>query len=235
MIITVYDVYSPLSIQGAEKCRIMQKKSRPTPCNRLFFPTFYSILIGVGRNSPDMKVFGKHFNKTTEVFNMKKALTAKVICRMGITAGLYATLTVLLAPISYGQFQVRVSECLTLLPLVFPETVIGLTVGCLIANFFGNGILDVIFGTLATLVSSLLILLIGKFIKNKGLKIFLSALCVSVINAVVIPFTYLALTELKTLYFINAGWIFLGEAVSSGILGTLVVLSVMKITAKEKE
>ena len=182
-----------------------------------------------------MKVFGKHFNKTTEVFNMKKALTAKVICRMGITAGLYATLTVLLAPISYGQFQVRVSECLTLLPLVFPETVVGLTVGCLIANFFGNGILDVIFGTLATLVSSLLILLIGKFIKNKGLKIFLSALCVSVINAVVIPFTYLALTELKTLYFINAGWIFLGEAVSSGVLGTLVVLSVMKITAKEKE
>lgn len=166
---------------------------------------------------------------------MKKALTAKVICRMGITAGLYATLTVLLAPISYGQFQVRVSECLTLLPLVFPETVVGLTVGCLIANFFGNGILDVVFGTLATLVSSLLILLIGKFIKNKGLKIFLSALCVSVINAVVIPFTYLALTELKTLYFINAGWIFLGESVSSGVLGTLVVLSVMKITAKKND
>lgn len=151
---------------------------------------------------------------------------------MGVTAALYATLTIILAPISYGQFQVRVSESLTLLPLLFPETVVGLTVGCLVANFFGNGILDIVFGTLATLVSSLLVALFSKIIKPLWLKIGLSALCVSVINAIVVPFTYLAVTDLKTLYFINAAWIFLGEAVSSGILGTLVFVTMRKLTLK---
>ena len=75
----------------------------------------------------------------------------------GMVAALYAALTVLLAPLSYGPVQLRFSEGLTLLPYFLPEAVPGLAVGCLIANLFGGyGAVDVIVGTGATLLAALL-------------------------------------------------------------------------------
>jgi uncharacterized membrane protein len=67
---------------------------------------------------------------------------------------LYFTLTVALAPISYGAFQFRVAEALCVLPFLFPECTIGLTLGCMFANIFGGfGLPDVVFGSLATLLA----------------------------------------------------------------------------------
>ncbi|NLL37065.1 MAG: QueT transporter family protein [Fretibacterium sp.] len=75
----------------------------------------------------------------------------------GMIAAAYAALTVLLAPISYGPIQLRISEALTLLPFYFPEAVPGLFIGCLVANFLGGyGILDVIVGSSATLLAACL-------------------------------------------------------------------------------
>lgn len=72
-------------------------------------------------------------------------------------AALYAALTLVLAPISYGPIQFRVSEALTLLPWYLPEAVPGLFVGCAIANFFGEcGLVDMVVGSLATLIAALL-------------------------------------------------------------------------------
>ena len=51
-----------------------------------------------------------------------------------LTAALYAVLTVLLAPLSYGPVQFRFSEALTLLPYFLPEAIPGLAVGCLVAK-----------------------------------------------------------------------------------------------------
>ena len=75
----------------------------------------------------------------------------------GMVAALYAALTMLLAPLSYGPVQLRFSEGLTLLPYFLPEAVPGLAAGCLIANLFGGyGAVDVIVGTGATLLAALL-------------------------------------------------------------------------------
>lgn len=74
-----------------------------------------------------------------------------------VVAALYAALTLLLAPISYGNIQVRISEALTVLPFFAPYTGAGLFVGCLIANLlspFGINLLDVVFGSLATLLAA---------------------------------------------------------------------------------
>jgi uncharacterized membrane protein len=78
----------------------------------------------------------------------------KSIALGGVIAALYAALTVGLAPLSYGALQFRVSEALTLLPFYLPEAVPGLFVGCLVANFFGNGLLDVVVGSAATLIAA---------------------------------------------------------------------------------
>ena len=72
-------------------------------------------------------------------------------------AAIYAALTFMLQPISFGPWQVRVSEALCVLPALFPAAIPGLAVGCLIANMAGGfGLPDIIFGTLATLAAALL-------------------------------------------------------------------------------
>jgi uncharacterized membrane protein len=79
------------------------------------------------------------------------------LCRAAVIGALYAVVTLLLAPISYGNIQCRVSEALCILPWFFPETAWGLFAGCFLANLLGgNGPLDVIFGSLATLIAGLI-------------------------------------------------------------------------------
>jgi len=84
-------------------------------------------------------------------------VTTKQITRAALVAGLYAVLTIVLAPISYGAVQVRVADALAVLPYIFPETAVGLFVGCIIANMIGGyGVLDIVFGGLSTLVAGVL-------------------------------------------------------------------------------
>lgn len=79
------------------------------------------------------------------------------LVRAALIGGVYVALTMLFAPISFGPAQVRVSEALALLPWMWPEAVPGLFIGCVISNFIGGfGIIDVVFGSLATLGAAIL-------------------------------------------------------------------------------
>jgi len=85
---------------------------------------------------------------------MKKTV---FMVQAALIAAVYATVTIALAPISYGQLQVRVSEALTVLPFFTPAAIPGLFVGCIVANIFGGGgPIDIIFGSLATLMAAYL-------------------------------------------------------------------------------
>lgn len=100
-------------------------------------------------------------------------------------AALYTGLTFVLAPISFGPVQFRVSEALTLLPFCLPEAVPGLFVGCLISNMLGGfGITDIILGSAATLAAA--------WVTAKMPNVWLAALPPVVINAVVVG-AYIAL------------------------------------------
>lgn len=73
----------------------------------------------------------------------------------GVVAGLYAALSLALYPFSFGVYQVRVAEALTVIPFLTPAAVPGLFVGCLVANIFGGmGWLDIVIGSLITLISA---------------------------------------------------------------------------------
>ncbi len=79
------------------------------------------------------------------------------LCRAAVVGALYAAVTLLAAPISFGAIQCRVSEALCILPWLFPETAQGLFCGCILANLIGGyGPLDVVFGSLTTLAAGLL-------------------------------------------------------------------------------
>lgn len=89
--------------------------------------------------------------------------TAKNLAHAGIIAALYAALTILLAPISFGLVQCRVSEALGILPVFTGAAVPGLFLGCLIANLItGAPIYDVLFGSLATLLAAAITRLLAK-------------------------------------------------------------------------
>ncbi|MGL5647293.1 MAG: QueT transporter family protein [Clostridium sp.] len=80
-----------------------------------------------------------------------------LITKLAIVCALYAGLTIGLAPIGYGIFQIRLSEVLVLLAFFDRRYVISLTLGCLIANLMSPfGAADIIFGTLGTLCSTYL-------------------------------------------------------------------------------
>lgn len=99
--------------------------------------------------------------------------------RAAMIGAIYVVITVIFAPISYGLFQVRISEMLMVLPYFTGAAIPGLFVGCLIANIIGgHGILDIIFGSLATLISAYLV----SKISNK----FLVPLPPVIINALIV-------------------------------------------------
>lgn len=103
------------------------------------------------------------------------------ITRCAAVAALYAALSLLLAPISYGEFQLRLPEVLSLLPVFGFDYVISITLGCFAANFLGSsyGILDVVFGTLSTFLAGTLTYLLRR---NK----YLAALPPVLVNAAVV-------------------------------------------------
>ena len=109
----------------------------------------------------------------------KKLLTTRSLCVSAVIAALYAAMTLLLAPISYGPIQLRLSEAMTLLPILLPQAVPGLFVGCLIANLYTGMLTDIIFGSLATLLAA-----IGTFLLRK--KPFLAASCPVLSNSVIV-------------------------------------------------
>lgn len=108
-------------------------------------------------------------------------METKNIARIAIIAALYAVITIIFTPISYGPIQVRISEALTVLPFFIPQSIWGLFLGCLIANFYGGyGVIDIIFGSLATLLAG--------FLTRKMPSIYLAPLPPVIVNAVVVGF-----------------------------------------------
>ncbi|MFS1663487.1 QueT transporter family protein [Streptococcus sp. zg-JUN1979] len=83
-----------------------------------------------------------------------KTFTVNDFAKMAIVAALYVVLTTLppLNAISYGAYQFRVAEMLNFLAFYNRRYIVSVTVGCMIANFFTYGLIDVVVGGLSTLI-----------------------------------------------------------------------------------
>lgn len=143
-------------------------------------------------------------------------MQTKKVVRVSAIAALYAAITIVFAPLSYGVIQVRISEALTVLPFIFPESVLGLFVGCLLANIYGGlGFIDIVFGSLATLLAA--------YFTSKMPHALLAPLPPVLINAVVVacvlkyvlgyPFLlsmfYVGLGEFLACYFLGLPLLYL--------------------------
>ena len=148
------------------------------------------------------------------------------LTRAAIIAALYAALTLLLSPLSFGLVQVRFSEALTLLPVLLPEAVPALAVGCLIANVLGGATaLDIVFGSLATLLAALFTRALRRRLPAAMLMpvLFNGVIVGLVVHTAYAPGVPVALCMLSV-----AG----GEAVSCCILGPVVLRALGRIPQK---
>lgn len=113
-------------------------------------------------------------------------MPVRKIAFAAIIAAAYAALT-MINPFGYGPIQFRFSEILCILPLFFPFSVWGLFVGCIIANLISAyGVLDVVFGSLATLIAGLGTMYIGKLGKGNTVSKILGCLPPVVFNALIV-------------------------------------------------
>lgn len=84
------------------------------------------------------------------------------VAQAGVIAAVYAALTLAMVqtPLGYGPVQLRLSEALTVVACLTPAAIPGLWAGTLIANAWmlaqvgALGLLDVVFGSLATLAGA---------------------------------------------------------------------------------
>lgn len=145
------------------------------------------------------------------------------MAQAALIAALYVVLTMVFAPFSFREIQVRVSEALTILPAFTPAAVPGLFIGCLLANLLGGAAVpDVIFGSLATLI--------GAFFtwKLRNKHPFLAPVPPILSNMLIIPFV------LRYAYGVPMAIPFMmltvgfGEVLSCGVLGMLLYYALKK-------
>lgn len=87
-----------------------------------------------------------------------KGFKIKNIADNGLVAALYVAISLITYPLSFGMIQFRVAEILVLLCFFRKDFAIGLFIGCLVTNIASFSPLDILFGSLATLLSCLVIM-----------------------------------------------------------------------------
>ena len=81
----------------------------------------------------------------------------KKLTRSALIAALYVLLVFVFQVSSFGPIQIRVAEALTVLPILFPEAVLGIFVGVLLSNILGGmGMWDILGGSLISLVAAMI-------------------------------------------------------------------------------
>lgn len=146
----------------------------------------------------------------------------RFITHAAIIAAIYAVLTIATWEFSSLAIQVRVAEALCVLIYYTPAAVPGVFVGCLLANVFGGSWIDIVFGSLATLIAALITGAIPKKLK------YLYPLPTIVVNTLIIPFVlYFGYgvtsmgnaTSMVAVLALLALSIFIGETISCYVIG----------------
>ena len=156
----------------------------------------------------------------------QKKLSVRRLVRCAVIAAVYVVVCLVLAPFSYGAVQVRVAAALCLLPVFGAESIVGVTLGCFLANLIGSTVIDVVFGTLATLMACLVTYKLRN-VRIKGLAIPASlppvVFNMIIVGAFEITFFFSDGAPTAALAAFNAVTVGIGEIISCTVLGVALV------------
>ena len=134
----------------------------------------------------------------------------------GVVAALYTCLTLAFAPISFGPLQARIAEALFVMPCFINAAMPGLFIGCMLSSILtGAPVYDVIFGSLATLIASLLTARLEKRSASEFLLPLPTVLSNGIIVGMILKFFYAENLSLPLLML----YVALGEALVCYLLG----------------
>jgi uncharacterized membrane protein len=173
------------------------------------------------------------------------------LAQAGMIAAVYAAATLvtilLLQGLAWGPIQFRISEAIVVLAALTPAAVPGLSIGCVIANLIACvingtgalGLLDVVFGSLATLVgalwcrkfrNNLKLALLGPVIANALIVPAYLPLLLQGLGFYTIPFTDIALDGAYVpMYLFGVLATGLGEALVIFVLGYPLLKALKKL------
>lgn len=153
----------------------------------------------------------------------------KTVVYGAIIAAMYTMLTVFVSAfgLANGAIQVRISEALTILPYFTPYAIPGLFAGCLISNIItGCVIWDTIFGSIATLIGAVITYYLGRLpFKNSK---WLAPLGPIAANTAIIPIILSKVYGAKEAIWFLCVTIGIGEVLSCGVLGMILLVSLEK-------
>lgn len=148
-----------------------------------------------------------------------------LIAQAAVIAAIYVILVFIFQLTSFGPVQFRIAEALTVLPYFTSAAIPGVTIGCLLSNLlFGAETLDIIFGTMATLIAAILSYRL-RF--NR----FLVPIPPILVNALVLPWIFLyAYTNMTSdpipLLMLSFGG---GQLISAGVLGMVLLFAMERV------
>ena len=146
------------------------------------------------------------------------------LTQAAMIATLYVVLTFIANALGLasGVIQVRLSEMLTVLPFFTPAAIPGVTIGCLLSNILtGASLMDIIFGSLATLIGA-----IGSYLLRRNK--FLVPLPPILANAIIVPWILrlsYGVPDAIPFMMLTVG---IGEVISCGILGLALIFILSK-------
>lgn len=156
-----------------------------------------------------------------------------------MVAALYVALTLLSETLGMANYpiQVRLSEALCVMPIYSAAAVPGLFCGCLIANLImSSPWQDIVFGSLATLLGAGGAYLLG-LASKRGVKFckWLASVPNIIFNTLTVPLVLCYAYEITepglAVMFLTVG---VGEIVSSGVIGTMLIPMLDKIMKRIK-
>lgn len=158
--------------------------------------------------------------------NVRYLTKASLIAAIYIVLVLLQLLPVPLASLTFGPIQLRLAEGLTLLPLVESAAVPGLFVGCLLANlllapYSGFGLIDIIGGSLVTLLAA--------YLTSKMKTKFTAMLPPVILNGLIVSIWVSYFTKIPYVYTVLG--IGGGELVSVVLFGSLILYVYEKATS----
>ena len=161
----------------------------------------------------------------------------RTIVYTGVVAALYVVLTLPFAQVAYGPVQFRMAEALTILPVFGLRFIPGVSLGCLIANVLNPGslgLVDIIFGTLATVIAGFGSRWIGK--KKDVLGIIPPIIANGLIVGFYLPFLLVdeGSSVKGSAILISMGEVALSEAVVMVLIGLPLLLVIKRTSLKDK-
>jgi len=157
--------------------------------------------------------------------------SSKELALTAIFAAMYAIGVVFLAPISFGIYQVRIADALLPLSIIFGfPAVIGLSLGCLIANIYGNlSIIDIFGGAIANFVACALAWLIGR---DGVTRRFLSCLIENAVITIIVGGYLSIIFEVPVE--VSLLGVFIGSLIAINILGFALLEGLLRSGIAEK-